>query len=323
MEKLDLGGNPFEIETQHIFCDTYQAVDIAYTDFYFQLFEYTIAYRFLLSVFPRYGGYFVSGNEKLSCKCIFVSKHPKKPEDFYEKYFSDFRIFTAKHDMKRKNSKILDIKVYYNGIEWPVEKIKYDECEECHYPIVALDTHRGETVCECCGRVENTAHLTDDRELLIQRGIITDENAENTAKHAVKLSKFGQHIKKLINSGYYYESITEQQPYLNEQDRLCWIDNKKKMWRKSQYALFVDIVSSNYMMTSYQKQRAKDVIDRYSLSQIHSRINHNAIITGICIYFMKKDGRHVLIKNSPFCKEVGLSTNSYAVIRKNLDILLS
>ena len=266
----------------------------------------------------------MSGNEKLSCKYIFVNGYPtEKHEDFYEKYFNNFHIFTAKHDRKRKASKILDIRVQYKGLEWSVEKIQYDECDECHYPVFAFDTHRGEVVCECCGCVENTVHLTDDRDLLIQRGIITDENAENTAKHAVKLSKFGQHIKKLINSGYYYESITEQQPYLNEKDKLCWIDNKKKMWRKSQYALFVDIVSSNYMMTSYQKQRAKEVIDNYSLSQIHSRINHNAIITGICIYFMKKDGRHVLIKNSPFCKEVGLSANSYAVIKKNLDILLS
>ncbi len=65
----------------------------------------------------------MSGNEKLSCKYIFVTEHPQKPEDFYEKYFSDFRIFTAKHEMKRKNSKILDIKVEYNGIKWPVEKI--------------------------------------------------------------------------------------------------------------------------------------------------------------------------------------------------------
>lgn len=267
----------------------------------------------------------MSGHEKISCKYIFVNECPKEePENFYEKYFNDFNIVTAKHDQKRKKAKILDIRVHYNGIEWAVEKIEYKECDECKHPVFAFDAYMGETVCECCGIVENTVHLTDDRELLIQHGVITDDNAESLAYNkSVKLSKSGEYIKKLINSDYYYESITQQQPYLNEQDKLCWIDNKKKAWRKSQYALFVDIVSSNYMMTSYQKQRAKEIIDKYPLNQIHSRINHNAIITGICIYFMKKDRRHVLIKNSPFCKEVGLTNNSYRVIKKNLDLLLS
>jgi uncharacterized Zn finger protein (UPF0148 family) len=248
----------------------------------------------------------------------------EESENFYEKYFNDFNIITAKHDRKRKSTKILDTKVLYKGLEWPVEKIEYGVCEECKHPVFALDTYRGETVCERCGYVKNSIHLTDDRELLIQHGIIVDEGTESTAHNKPSnLSKSGKYIQKLIKSGYYYESITQQRPYLNKHDRLCWVDNKKKVWRKSQYAIFVDIVSSNYMMTSYQKQRAKEVIDKFSLSQIHSRINHNAIITGICIYFMKKDGRHVLIKNNSFCKEVGLNNNSYKVIKKNMDSLLS
>jgi hypothetical protein len=249
----------------------------------------------------------------------------ENPQNFYEKYFNDFNITTAKHDQKRKSTKILDTTVFYKGLEWPVEKIEYSVCEECGHPVFALDTYRGETVCEHCGHVKNSIHLTDDRELLIQHGIIVDGGAESTAynKPTNNLSKSGKYIQKLINSGYYYESITQQRPYLNKHDQLCWVDNKKKAWRKSQYAIFVDIVSSNYMMTSYQKQKAKEIIDKCSLSQIHSRINHNAIITGICIYFMKKDGRHVLIKNNSFCKEVGLNNNSYAVIKKNMDSLLS
>jgi uncharacterized Zn finger protein (UPF0148 family) len=231
----------------------------------------------------------------------------EEPGNFYEKYFNGFNIITAKHDRKRKSTKILDTKVLYKGLEWPVEKIEYGVCEECKHPVFALDTYRGETVCERCGYVKNSIHLTDDRELLIQHGIIVDEGTESTAHNKPNnLSKSGKYIQKL-----------------NKHDRLCWVDNKKKVWRKSQYAIFVDIVSSNYMMTSYQKQRAKEVIDKFSLSQIHSRINHNAIITGICIYFMKKDGRHVLIKNNSFCKEVGLNNNSYKVIKKNMDSLLS
>ncbi len=257
-------------------------------------------------------------------KSQFLKKiKPGKSENLYEDYFKGFNIKTAKHYLKRKSVEILDTKVDYKGSKWSVEKIEYGTCDECNYPVFALDTYRGEKVCERCGYVEKSFHLDQDIDILIHHGILTDENAENSNDRIINLSKSGKYIEKLINSGYYYESITEQEPYLNKHNKLCWIDNKKKKWRKSQYALFVDIVGSNYMMTSYQKQRAKEIIENFSLSQIHSRINHNAIITGICIYFMKKDKRHVLIKNSTFCKEVGLNNDSYTVIKKNMDILLN
>jgi hypothetical protein len=74
----------------------------------------------------------------------------EESENFYEKYFNDFNIKTAKHYLKKKSVEILDTKVVYKGSKWSVGKIEYGTCDECNHPVFALDTYRGERVCERC-----------------------------------------------------------------------------------------------------------------------------------------------------------------------------
>ena len=117
--------------------------------------------------------------------------------------------------------------------------------------------------------------------------------------------------------------LTEKEFHVDGKGNIKYKGNEKQKWRKTHYYLTVHRVNTSYIMTKGQKTRAKEIIDKFPLYKIHSRINNKAIILGICIYIMRKDGRGRQIhftKGLPI--EFGLKKQHYNVIERNLDRLL-
>lgn len=114
-------------------------------------------------------------------------------------------------------------------------------------------------------------------------------------------------------------------------NRIHYLQNKyEKMqdmqgWRRNQYKRFVDVVSSNYMMTRGQRVRAKYIIDHKSLKSLchpsqYYRFDWRAVVTAICFYVMKQDNpSRPLSYSRNFPRQLGLNKSVYDVIKRKLD----
>jgi hypothetical protein len=97
----------------------------------------------------------------------------------------------------------------------------------------------------------------------------------------------------------------------------------KETWRINRYKSFVNVVSTNYMMTNWQKIRAKNIIETFPETHI-SKIpyTYEEIVTSICLYVMKEDGRGRELRfNKDFLISIGLTRDKYEVISENLQSL--
>lgn len=97
----------------------------------------------------------------------------------------------------------------------------------------------------------------------------------------------------------------------------------KGEYNKNKYKRFVYAVSKEYMMTRWQRQQTKYVIDNTDFRTLergnqHNSISWKAIVTAICFYFMRKDGRP-LTYSSKFLQTIGLNKATYDCIAKKLN----
>jgi len=267
---------------------------------------------------------------------LIKPKLNKATDIFYEVYFTDFKTPYARHNRRMKDSKIVytrkeveESKEFKElGIVKPIEKIEYGQCYDefifkrpCNHAVSSSDN--GITVCEGCGTVLGYVNLDIGNQIQGDKSNYPDVNYCKThEKKEDELSDFGKHITDIMEDKSYYKRLTEKEPSIDDKGNIKYKDNSMKNWRKSQKYFHVGTVSTKYMMTPNQRREAKEIIKKYPLIKLHSRINEKAIILGICIYVMKKQGRHILINKSPYCEELGLSKHNYEVIKRNLDRLL-
>ncbi len=207
----------------------------------------------------------------------------KKLEDFYRNFYSNEKHKSKFHLKEAKHYSDPSKNIQYVSLE-------HSSCIECGHPVKALDDFHGEVVCEGCGLI--TPYFKYESH---------DFSEEFENENFKSLSMQGKRVNGLLKK------------YQN---------TKKQRYNDSHNALLVDIIAGYYMMTAYQRQDSKDVIDNFSLKRIHSRLNERAIVLGVCIYFQKKDKRHIKIKDSKYCESFGLNTHGYRVISNNLNRLL-
>jgi len=196
-----------------------------------------------------------------------------------------------------KNRELLKTKKEYNGRKWHVEHSQLGECPECHYPVKATDSWRGETVCKQCGLViSDRAPALPDQELMKNRS--TDKiNKGSKTTHDEK--------EALKRAG---------KPVINHTDM--------KDWRKAQKILEIDRISNQLMMTKQQREIVREIVRTHNLRNFHRRLNTDAIIAGICRYVLVKQNRvkELRYNREPFVS-VGLNKQGYRVIERRLNAL--
>lgn len=206
--------------------------------------------------------------------------------------FIDNKIKEFYDDIYSKDNFHFENSKHYADIEISEETLeaKYTECAECGHPVQALDEMHGELVCEGCGLVnEHFVYKSND----------FSEEFEKT--HKTELTGQGKKISRLLKK---YQD-TPMQDYNNNQ-KIITLGN----------------INTHYLMTSFQKEQVKYVINNFSLKQLHSRLKSKTIILALCIYFQKKDGRHIKINNNKYIQSYGLNEDAYNIISRNLDGLL-
>lgn len=257
---------------------------------------------------------------------------PKKiedPNDFYNKYQSNIKLSNVRHNLKIKETELLDRTVrceYVRGNrivtkEWGIEKIEYTVCNNilpdgsvCGHPITASDSHRGESFCEKCGILTST-----------KKFVIPDnyDIGEFTEHYKNELSESGEHITQLIKSSK-YNMIIENPPKITKKGKIYY-GKSKKVWRESQKYFTLEILSSQLHMTDWQTEEVKDIMETYPLNKIHRRVNSNTIIAGICMYVLRlvNPKRGDLKYSNKIFSSYGLTKKNYSIMQKNLDRLLN
>jgi hypothetical protein len=121
-----------------------------------------------------------------------------------------------------------------------------------------------------------------------------------------KIKMSGLNIKRSNNRIYYL------------QKRYEGLYNKN-LYNKNQYKRFVDVVSTNYMMTSWQRLQAKDIIEKSDLKDLYPNLGWEGIVTAICFYIMRKDNpKRPLPYNKRFVRSLSLTKDVYDLISKKL-----
>jgi len=217
--------------------------------------------------------------------------------EIYNKLFKgkEFRLPQSKHERPIIESEIETRKDPETGEIKKVEVNEYGTCLECGYPLVALDRHHAERVCEC--------GVTNKKVILLHD---TD----------IKQQQSSEKLRSSKDTGYTDDEIRFLK---SRKKKVPQTRTPKTDWRKSQYYLTLGNISSQLMMTKIQKDKVKEIIDQHSLHMIHSRVDARTTIAGICRYILKQDGRgRELQYNKSAFKFVGLNKSNYDVIERNL-----
>lgn len=211
----------------------------------------------------------------------------------YATFLAKSNIKHAKHDLFLKNRELLKEKKEHNGRPWPVEYAELSECPECGYPVKAMDHWRGETVCKGCGFVlTDSAPAIPDQEVLNHSSTDKLETGTKTTKDEKRaLKRAGRNV-------------------LNHTDM--------SEWRRNQHLLTVDMISTHFMMNRKQKAIIFELLKEHSIRDFHKRLNSEAVITGICLYVMRHDGRLIPYRDK-FVRTTGLNELGYRVIKRNMD----
>lgn len=222
--------------------------------------------------------------------------------EIYNELFKEkeFKLPQSKHERPIIESEIKTIKDLESGEIKKVESNIYGTCKECGYPLVALDRHHAERVCEC-GVTNKKIILLNDAEL-----------EKNYSPEPLRSSK---------DTGY---TDDEKRFFKSQHKKVPKTFTPKPQWRKSQHILTVNSIGSQLMMTKPQIDEVKRIIDTHSLRLIHSRVNSKIIIAGICRYILLKEGRGLgneLRFNRSVFKFIGLDNSNYNIIKLNLQRL--
>lgn len=209
----------------------------------------------------------------------------KEEQNFdYETFFKNFHIKDGHHS-RFENREVV------KTTKGPIELVEYIDCPECQYPIKANDPHRAESVCESCGVVLETHELEADSNFFINRSTAKlPENDKTLRKDEKKI------IAKLTGKKYHTD---------------------KQEWRLNQYYHYRDKTIKYFKMRDALEFIFISILNKYSLKKIHSRLNYEAIITGIALEILRRNGRVVPYSNK-FVQESGLNKKHQQVIRRNL-----
>lgn len=231
--------------------------------------------------------------------------HEEIEEKIWNEYYPNLKL-DARHDLF-ETKELTGRSEKVGRIRKPVMNVTLSGCPECGYPIKGYDAGKGETVCPKCGAVlnydiipdENQELQSEDKDLPWNRGITVDEQ--------VLINNIKRNRQKKFQTK---EEYTKARP------------KNKKDWRKSRHYMTVDSIASMLMMTKQQKQLCRDIIDEYSLHELHTRANSEVVVAGICRYVLEKNGRGKELRyNRDAFILNGLDRFKYKIIKGNLDRL--
>lgn len=228
------------------------------------------------------------------------SKNKIDVKKLYNELFKEkeFILPQSKHERPIIESEIETRKDPETGEIKKVEVNEYGTCLECGFPLVALDRHHAERVCEC--------GVTNKKIILLHDNDIKQQQSPDK-------------LRSSKDTGYTDDEIRFMR---SRHKKVPKVRTPKADWRKSQHYLTLGNISSQLMMTKYQKDKVKEIIDKHSLHIIHSRVDARTTIAGICRYVLKQDGRgRELRYNISAFKFVGLNKSNYDVIERNLQRL--
>ena len=232
----------------------------------------------------------------------------------YDIYFKNktFSLPLCAHEKPFKEVKLTNNKIKEYGKEWKVEKYEYKTCHECGGELVAMDRSRGERVCEC-GMTNKRVMMIADTELEWQGSKDTLRNSKDS------LTYDERKVLKVIHKHEKKRGITTKVREKAKKKVKVQVKTPMKDYRKSQYAIIVDSISSQLFMTKPQKDRVKSIIDKHSLRMFHNRIGYRTILAGICRYVLMKDNRGKELRfNRSVFEFVGLNKSNYDIIERNL-----
>lgn len=170
--------------------------------------------------------------------------------------------------------------------------IEHKECPECGYPVKYSDIHRKESVCDYCGVVLDKHPTIADEKYIINR------SSEDLPENDGILRK---DEKKVI-------AKIQGRPYSTD---------KREYRLNKQYMVAVD-VGNKLDMLKPEIRKVKKIIYNHNVKKIHSGLNYEKIITGICLYILRNKGYTISYKN-PAISSIGLTPMNYKVIKRKLD----
>lgn len=175
-----------------------------------------------------------------------------------------------------------------------VECDVYLKCEECGSANVIFDENHHEYVCRDCGLV------------LLDEPLIGDIYTSGGP----------------LSSNHDYWNWHDQ-PFLDSRGMTSWTSKKK--WHIQRKNISLMYIMSQLNMSLDERRMVYYIIDSLKLNQVHSKVNTDICLAGICRYVIKclhpLRLRQYWYSKGIF-KEVGLCKKDYKIIEKNLMIKL-
>lgn len=192
--------------------------------------------------------------------------------------------------------------------DWQVEKIEYGECGICGHPLLAEDYHRGDVVCEGCGTVMNS--------------VIYEKTSLNHTNDALPDTDKIRQDEWLV---IWLERRRKAKLESTKEKPVQAVKPKRrtdmKVYRRNQYLLALNSISSQLHMTQRQTDAVKNIIldDRYKLNEFHRKAGYKTVICGICRFVLCRSGRGKELRfNLAVFKRNNLNKENYTIIAMNI-----
>lgn len=201
--------------------------------------------------------------------------------------------------------------------DWQVEKIKYGECNVCGHPLMAEDYFRGEVVCEGCGTV--VSQVTQDNKNGADRSLEALPEMEKVRDELIGLRKDEMELIWMERKRNAKIKSTNEKKVIPQK---LYPRTDMKTYRRNQYLLALNSISSQLHMTQHQTDSVKNIIfdDRYKLKDFHSKAKDRTVIAGLCRFVIKTAGRSDgdLRYNLPAFRDNNLDKDKYEIIAMNI-----
>ena len=193
--------------------------------------------------------------------------------------------------------------------DWLVEQIEYGECSICGHELLVEDYERGELICEGCGTVQGTQVYERNQ---VHATLEALPNNDQIRKEEWQVIFLERRRKARL------ESTKEKQVHAKKPQHRT----DMKTYRRNQYLLALNSISSQLHMTHRQTDAVKNIIldDRYKLKDFHSKAKNRTIIAGLCRFVIKTAGRSNgdLRYSLPAFRDNNLDKDKYKIIAMNI-----
>lgn len=204
-------------------------------------------------------------------------------------------------------------------------------CPDCITIIRARkDVPHGVVICEGCGFIlgEVLVDYPPESNKPIYSFKECEDMSEVTINSVPNCSVSDRELLAECNTTSYPEGKDKPQKnkqfkgiakLLKQYDKQVTNADEKRAYRLNKYTEYVGVVNTNFMMSKYQKSRAKHIIYKVgNFKKVCKNCKYEVMVTAICIYIMRRDGRKIKIPTNRFCRSIGLTQNKYTLIIENL-----